>query len=324
MNFEGNLLSDIPISWRGKLQIQIQKYMIIPTEKTYIILIWESVQIIFLRCKCVHQLFISIDFIPAWQYNIILYMLLPIVHMHLGRLRSFWADFGHVQLAQELSFLWKCGKVTSNKCVIKASLGSHSYPDRPAQLPQIPKVSPRFGSHHKRGTTWMVISPNHLSLSSEEDRPKLILYLDRPYLGLLSRGWHYSISTVEFGNIQRQRIIWQLALSKRISNSRNFSIISQSDLFGLYTRCIKVFFDMSIFGFHLEFGRGVLILYKSTSGLKIGNWGRAQMFWCCGSRHVGNSIWGVVESLGKLAAYADGIFEGKPLRNWEIPSGWVV
>ena len=31
-------------------------------------------------------------------------MLLPIVHMHLGRLRSFWADFGHVQLAQELSF----------------------------------------------------------------------------------------------------------------------------------------------------------------------------------------------------------------------------
>ena len=89
MNVEGNLFSDIPISWRGKLQIQIQQYMIILTEKTYIILIWESVQIIFLGCKCVHQLFISIDVLPSWQYNKVLYMLLPIVHMHLGRLRSF-------------------------------------------------------------------------------------------------------------------------------------------------------------------------------------------------------------------------------------------
>lgn len=122
MNFGGNLFSDIPISGRGKLQIQIQQD--IPTEKTYIILIWESVQIIFLRCKCVHQLLISIDFIPAWQYDIVLYnMLLPIVHMHLGRLRSFWADFGHVGPSPRVVLLLEVWQTEIKQSVSSKPLG---------------------------------------------------------------------------------------------------------------------------------------------------------------------------------------------------------
>ena len=230
--------------------------------------------------------------------------------MHWGQgLRSIWAWF--------LSFI---------------SSWSYRYP----RYSQIKWAQDLGATTLRRGTTWMVMkSPSFILLFGE---PKLIVGL---YLGLVSRCWHYM--TLQAWDSKSDSRLGLSAFQTQgglICFNHHFPkgiCLGSTPVAWRSQRCYEHF----RLPCQIQEGRAHFTFFsRSAHCLKIGNWGNVQMFWCCGSRHIGNSIWGdnlwanswrllmefVRENLSETGKYQlDGYWY---FRSFELPEyhldGWVI